>query len=108
MKWIKANNRLPSILSSETIFRQASTKSVLSFNMAKDWVEDGAISDLQWLDESQSLPPSTAEGTELFTREQMEAGISAGLSVGYDHNFDISDRSKAVKMIFDSLNNKQQ
>jgi hypothetical protein len=50
IKWVNASERLPKGIKGK-IFRQISSKVLLSESMAKDWIEDGSIDDLEWLDE---------------------------------------------------------
>jgi hypothetical protein len=50
IEWVKASERLPESIK-DKIFRQISSKILLSISMAKDWIEDESIDDLEWLDE---------------------------------------------------------
>ena len=55
MKWVNATKEnLPTKLVG-IIFRQTSTKIVLSISTVKGWIEDEYFHDLEWLDETDGL-----------------------------------------------------
>jgi hypothetical protein len=77
MKWVKASERLPKKIKGQ-IFRQMHSKTILSELMAKDWIEDGCVNDLEWLDESaegQQLTELQKENKALWNALKLIKGI---------------------------------